>query len=203
MASYLKDSGCTRPFIVLGLFDYLVSTTNKSARNLSSSIVFAGNLSKSGFIGKLNEVTHDSKISFILYGRNDASVRFDDKITYGGLFSPNDVSSIQGSWGLVWDGDSIDRLTGKMGLYQMINSPHKASLYLVAGLPIIVSKQVAISQIVNEEGIGFTVDSLYDIEGRIASMSDKDYQNMLENVRSYASRLMSGSNLMTALRQLS
>ena len=151
MSSLLKESGYFKPCAILGLFDYLTVKTHERSRSLSQTISFAGNLSKSGFIRHLEELTKGSQVRFILYGRNDENHSFGNGIDYGGLFHPDDVSSLEGSWGLVWDGPSIEELTGEAGLYQRINSPHKASLYLVAGLPLIVSAQAAIAKIVVED----------------------------------------------------
>ena len=202
MESLLKDSGCVRPCIVLGLFDYLVRVNCDLPRRLSHTVSFAGNLSKKGFLGHLEEVTRNSKVRFLLYGRNDDSLVFGDGIEYDGLFLPDDVSSLKGSWGLVWDGPSIDDLSGKAGIYQMINSPHKASLYLVAGLPLIVSSQAAIARIVIEENLGIAIDSLLDIEKRISSITEASYAKMLACVTAYAEKLKSGHNLLTALDHL-
>lgn len=202
MATLLKDAGCTKPCVVLGLFDYLVTKENQIPRTLSHTIAFAGNLSKIGFIGNLETVTRGNQTRFVLYGRNDSHRTFGDGITPGGLFLPDDVSSIKGSWGLVWDGPSIDKLTGEAGSYQKINSPHKASLYLVAGLPLIVSSEAAIAEIVTREHLGITVDSLLDVEKRISQMTEEDYARLIVNVKTYGEKLKSGHNLLRSLAQI-
>ena len=202
MAALLKDSGCTASSIVLGMFDYLVNTGNHMQRRLTYDIVFAGNLSKSLFLSQLGPITSNSPVQFILYGRNGQTMNFGSGIEYGGSFSPDNVSSLKGSWGLVWDGDSIDDLTGEAGDYQKINSPHKASLYLVAGLPIIVSAKAAIASIVENERIGITVNSLHEMAGRISRMTDDDYQAMLNNVHGYGSKLAFGRSILSALDQI-
>lgn len=203
MAALLKDSGCTVPTIILGLFDYLVGTANSLPRHLSYEIVFAGNLSKSPFLNQLTGITGKSPVRFRLYGRKDREMTGETGLEYGGLFSPDDVSSLDGSWGLVWDGDSIDRLAGSAGEYQKLNSPHKASLYLVAGLPLIVSSEAAIAKIVEEEKLGITVKSLSDVPDCISQMTEEDYQSMLGNVRRFATRLTSGQSILSALKTLS
>ena len=202
MASLLADSGCAAPTIVLGLFDYLVKSPNRLTRHLSYEVVFAGNLSKSVFLNQLTEVTNNSPIRFRLYGRHNRELNGVSGIEYGGLFSPDDVSTLDGSWGLVWDGDSIYDLTGEAGDYQKINSPHKASLYLVAGLPLIVSAQAAIAPIVEANNIGFTVNSLQEITDIITKMTENDYQTILVNVKHFASGLTSGQSILSALDQL-
>ena len=202
MASLLADSGCTAPTIVLGLFDYLVKRPNCLVHHLSYETVFAGNLSKSVFLCQLTEITNNSPMLFRLYGRNNLELNGVSGIEYGGLFSPDDVSTLNGSWGLVWDGDSIYDLTGRAGEYQKINSPHKASLYLVAGLPLIVNTQAAIATIVEEEHIGITVKSLSELPDRIQSMTEEDYQFILGNVRRFASKLTSGKSILNALEKV-
>ena len=186
MSSLLKESGYFKPCAILGLFDYLTVKTHERSRSLSQTISFAGNLSKSGFIRHLEELTKGSQVRFILYGRNDENHSFGNGIDYGGLFHPDDVSSLEGSWGLVWDGPSIEELTGEAGLYQ----------------PLIVSAQAAIAKIVVEDKLGITIDSLSDIEKRISSLSEEDYAELLHHVTAYAERLKSGSNLLNALNQL-
>ena len=204
MEAWLKYAGCHKPCVKLGLFDYLVGKSNESPRSLSYTITYAGILSnsKSGFIYQLKDITRDSQIRFLLYGRNDSKDSFGEGIEYSGLFSPDDVSSLQGSWGLVWDGSSIDDLEGQTGVYQKINSPHKASLYLVAGLPLIVSSQAATAKIVVDNKLGITVNSLADLEKRISSVTEEDYADMIAHVNAYAKRLKTGQNLLTVLDQI-
>ena len=50
--------------------------------------------------------------------------------TYKGKFSPENISFIEGNWGLVWDGDQLETCHGKLGEYLRINSSHKISLYI-------------------------------------------------------------------------
>ena len=203
MEAKLKEAGCIRPTVILGLFDYLIDKANEQKRNLTYETVFAGNLSKSLFINQLSKITSDSPMRFRLYGRKNQELDGESGIDYGGLFSPDDVSSLDGSWGLVWDGDSIDDLAGDAGLYQQVNSPHKASLYLTAGLPLIVSSKAAIANIVEDNQIGFTVNSLQDMAGHITHMTEGDYQAMLDRVKKYASGLTSGQSILAALEKVS
>ena len=58
--------------------------------------------------------------------------------SFGGPFDPdNPVFEPPVGWGLVWDGAKLD--SGDTGLdYERFNQPHKISLYLACGLPLIV-----------------------------------------------------------------
>ena len=204
MESWLREAGCVKPCVRLGLFDYLVSKSNEIERSLSYTVTYAGILSssKSGFVYHLKDLTCKGHLRFLLYGRKDQNDSFGDGIEYCGLFSPDDVSSLQGSWGLVWDGSSIDDLDGQTGIYQRINSPHKASLYVVAGLPLIVNSKAAIADVVVEHNLGITIDSLAELEERISAISSEDYAEMLSCVNAYAERLMTGQNLLTVLNHI-
>lgn len=59
-----------------------------------------------------------------------------------GSFKPEESPEhLQG----VWDGDSVDTCAGNTGAYLRYNNPHKTSLYLACGMPVIVWKEAAIA----------------------------------------------------------
>ena len=120
-------------------------------------------------------------------------------LTYKCKFHPDNVSVLEGSWGLVWDGDSVDGCTGAMGEYLRYNASHKLSLYIVAELPVIVWKESAVAKYVEERGIGICVGSLREIRGRIDGMSDEEYGQMIVNIRKEAAELKRGAHLRAAL----
>jgi len=199
MRDLLIKSGCNVKFSILGLFDYYVREQNRINRNLSKEICFAGNLRSFKFIEELPTICHSGLI-FNLYGSStDCST---DNVRYCGSFKPDDVSSIQGSWGLVWEGDSIDSLHGTDGEYQKYISPHKASLYIVAGLPMIVSSKSAIADYVQKNGIGICINSLNNLDSIIDGINEETYQNMLNNIQQLSEILKNGLNIKRAIHDL-
>ncbi|NRO11242.1 Beta-1,6-galactofuranosyltransferase WbbI [Lactobacillus helveticus] len=48
------------------------------------------------------------------------------------------------------------------GNYLRYNDPHKLSLYLASGIPVIIWKKAAEAKFVEENKVGITVDSLED-----------------------------------------
>lgn len=196
MESYLRKSGCTTRCVILGLFDYLAEKTGIQIHNKSYDVAFAGNLKKE-FLDHLSEL--DRRIVFRIYGEPRNPAIETDNVIYSGSFSPEDLSSISAGWGLVWDGYSVESNTGRAGFYQTINSPHKASMYIAAGLPIIVSSDAAIASIVKSNGLGVLVDSLHDLYDVLSGVTEDEYQNILKNVKAYSSRLMRGQNLLDAI----
>lgn len=179
---------------ILTTFDYL--TNDKFChRTYSNSVVYAGNLKKSTF---LQNIPKDCfSINFNCYGLPSGIIP--EYLTYKGSFLPDNVSTIEGAWGLVWDGDSIDTCSGSYGEYLKINSPHKTSLYIVAGLPIIIWKKAALASYIVENNLGITIESLKDIPNAIAKISDDVYQNMLKDIEKESNILRSGGHLIKIL----
>ena len=100
------------------------------------------------------------------------------------------IGAAEGDFGLVWDGDSVDSCCGNWGEYLMINTPHKVSLYIRCGLPIIIWRKAAMARFVEENGIGICVGSLRDIAGIYTRLTQAEYERMCENVQR-VSRMMS------------
>ena len=125
---------------------------------------------------------------------HDGSLDFSNNsnIEYAGVFKPEETGCISGGWGLVWDGDSIDSCTGDLGEYLRYNTSHKTSLYLSAGIPVIVWEQSSLAGWVKEQNIGITVKSLHDISSAISGLSNADYAHIINNVRAIAVRLRRG-----------
>ena len=198
MAAFLKDNGYTGQIINLDLFDYLHDLDKPVQEPKGDgSIAFAGNLEKSTFTKELRKINNTR---FLLYGNkgnNDYSS--DNNIVYkGSLPSEEIVYRLEGDYGLVWDGDSIDTCSGKHGEYLRYNNPHKLSLYIAAGKPIITWSQAAIADFVKKEKIGITVDSLMDLNNIVLSQS---YEYMRENVLRLKADIAKGKYLQCALKK--
>lgn len=100
---------------------------------------------------------------FYLYGPN-YGLEESDNITYGGVLSPEQVPEVlTKGFGLIWDGNTIETCKGGTGEYLRYNNPHKLSLYLSSGLPVIIWKDAAEAKFVCENGVGYTIDSLREI----------------------------------------
>ena len=57
------------------------------------------------------------------------------------------------NFGLVWDGTSLDGCNGRYGEYLKFNNPHKTSLYLSCGIPVIIWKEAALADFVEEHKV--------------------------------------------------
>lgn len=183
--------------ITLEVFDYLTDNTTQNVREDNDHVVIAGNLDsgKAPYLKDLNKVID---INFGLYGPNYNQEG--SNIIYYGSFPPEQLPSIlKGKYGLVWDGDTIETCDGATGRYLRYNSPHKISLYTVSRIPIIIWDESAMADFVLENGIGITVHSLFELSGKISSVSDDEYNKMKKNIDLVAADLINGQHLKTAL----
>ena len=203
MKRMLAERGIREEKLVsLGLFDYLLpdeAPFDQSAFRRDRNIIVAGNLAreKSGYLYELPE-----NIGWNLYGVGYNGEEHPN-INYKGSFVPEELpKQLEGSFGLIWDGPSAETCTGIYGDYLRINNPHKFSLYLAAGLPVITWKEAALAKFVEENGIGITVASLNEIRETVSRLTGEQYNKMKENCRRIGLRVRQGCYLREALSKL-
>lgn len=190
--------------VQLQFFDFL-TTPAQQQRVKDRNIVFAGNLEKSPFVYKLGELTrYCPTLSFSIYGPGlSGADQLPENVAHKGVYPPYElVQLVKGSFGLVWDGPDIESCTGNYGSYLALNSPHKLSLYIMTGIPLLVPEMSASAALVKQYGIGCTIHSLLDLEKVIDSISEQQYHLMVENMRPLARQLSQGYFLTKALDQL-
>lgn len=195
MSSWLRASGITGDIEPLEIFDYLNQNEMVNAEK-KLDLVFAGNLQKSSFLEKWNI---NEKIN--LYGVNPSDI-YSKNIFYKGVKTPDELPKyLSGSFGLVWDGSSMETNNGIYGEYTRYNNPHKVSLYLSSGLPVIVWKQAAISTLIIENNLGIVIDSLYELETKLLKIDTEDYNNMVSNAIMVGKKLRKGAFTMNAIEK--
>jgi hypothetical protein len=185
-------------------FDFLTTPVN-AVRHISFDIVFAGNLEKSSFLKELHLLSANSPLlRFHLYGTGLANdVLRQKNITYHGVGKPYDLpAKLTGSFGLLWDGDSIDKPGGSLGHYMQFISHHKLSLYIISKLPVIVPVTAASAPLIEKYGIGFAVNSLFEIEEKIKAITEKEYRQMQANMQPLAERISKGECLGNATDEI-
>ncbi len=200
MAKMLADRGFDSDRLVnLDIFDYLIPDYKEIKE--SEGIVIAGNLmeSKAGYVYQINKINN---VTFNLFGANYNAQKTFNNINYFGAFLPDElIKNLTGKYGLVWDGDSIETCSGGKGEYLKINNPHKLSLYLAVGLPVIIWDEAAEADFVLRENVGFTVRSLYELPGKMSDISDNNYEIMKKNAETVGARLRNGEYLTRALKK--
>jgi len=208
MEEVLRANGLRVATDCLTLFDYLVSpeirrtiAAKRAAltlhQGLRNRIVFAGNLAKSTFLLRLPELP---TLNFNLYGTGYALTPDIEHISWAGTFDADELpAQLHGDFGLIWDGPDLEVCTGNLGEYLRYNNPHKASLYLLAGLPIIAPKGSAIAEFITGNKIGLTLDTLLDLPATIKALSEDEYQQMLKNLSGISDQLAQGGFLETLI----
>lgn len=202
MKSVLVDKGIAKDKIVsLGIFDYLIPNfQEKIGLSKNQPIIVAGNLAqeKAGYLYSL-----PAEPAYNLYGVGFDESRALANETYFGSFVPDELpAALEGGFGLVWDGDSVETCSGVFGEYLRYNNSHKASLYLATGFPLVVWKKSALSSFVLEKGCGIAVESLHDLKETIDNLSDADYQDLVDNAKRVGQEIREGHYLKTALKHL-
>ena len=185
----------------LEIFDYLIPNfAEKPNLQKDQPIIVAGNLNpaKSGYLYNLPE-----QPAYNLYGVGYDESRALKNTTYFGSFMPDDLpAALQGSFGLVWDGDSSETCQGSYGNYLRFNNSHKASLYLASGFPVVVWKESALAHFILEKSCGIAVASLHDLEAALENLTEKEYADLSENARRIGKDLREGYYLRSALKKL-
>ncbi len=188
--------------ITLGLFDYLydanIGMDTEGRIGKDKPVIIAGALRpyKAGYVYKL-----PGSQDFALYGvgyTGDTSGNAD----YRGAFEPEELPfALSGSFGLVWDGNSTETCEGVFGEYLRINNPHKVSLYLASGIPVIIWEEAALAAFIEKEKCGFSVKRLEDISYQISHISDEEYEEMCRNAKRVGENLRTGMYLKKAVSE--
>jgi len=191
MTKLLKGHGLTRPVVDLQVYDYLQSQAFPTRSSDFRAISFAGNLTKSTFLCKL-KVPADYLLH--LYGNEPSDDILKNKqIKYHGSFSPEELINVMPTgFGLVWDGPDQQQLSGTMGKYLGFNNPHKVSLYLSAGLPILISDSTAISDFVIANKAGIVVNNLDELGVVLAQVTAPEFLTLQKNAQKIGEKLREG-----------
>ncbi|WP_062055166.1 hypothetical protein [Aquimarina longa] len=211
MKNWFLEQGVKIPIVVLGIFDYILNDGLPDQNNAVTGekpheIVYAGGFGegKNSYIYDL-DVLDKKDFTMNLYGIgfNDDKLKTNKEesiLSYKGAF-PSDIVAyhIKGSFGLVWDGISTKECSGQYGQYLRYNNPHKTSLYILCGLPVIVWDKAAISTFIKDNNIGFTISNLDDLSDKLKNLSTEEYQKMKKNVNQVRTKIISGGYLNDAI----
>lgn len=190
--------------ITLEIFDYIIDKAEKKTelyrnQKFEYSCIIAGNLDKkkSAYVYSLPK-----NVTFELYGPNYTG-KAEENIHYHGSFPPAKLPyELQGSFGLVWDGISADTCAGVYGEYLKVNNPHKTSLYLASGIPVIIWKEAAMADYVEREKVGITISSMRELEDVFANLTEDKYVDMLQHAKLISKRLTTGYYTMEAVKKV-
>ena len=167
-------------------------------------IVYAGALAmrKNAFMLQMGDIANYYQLH--VYGNADGlpGLQPSPSVVIKGFMPAEEfIAKVEGDYGLVWDGDSLDACTGNFGEYLRYNSPHKLSFYIRAGLPVVVWREAALASIVEKEGIGLCIDSIRQLGERLAAITPEQHATMLRNVSRVSQKMSEGGFLRNALQE--
>lgn len=203
MKKYLMEHGFAADKIIcLEIFDYLFEGDARP-HELSMRVAIAGNLDHQKCSYIYDMAAHNPDIRVNLYGGNFDNKHTQENLTYYGSYSPEEIPGvIDAAFGIVWDGESSDSCVGNTGEYLKYNNPHKTSLYMVAGLPVIVWDQAAIADFVVKNEVGIAIRSLNELTSTLQGITECEYEKMRSNAMQVGVRLKSGDYLKKAFLEL-
>lgn len=202
MQAFFVEKGVPEEKIeVLEIFDYL-TPHKETPIEFSRAITIAGNLDfwKSPYI---KEIVNIHGLTVDLFGPNfNVDTVNNLTVNYHGSYPPSEIPNhLNKGFGLVWDGQSIDTCSGEFGQYLKFNSPHKLSLYIASGLPVVIWESAASAKLVEKYQIGLTIKSLEDLPMILNQIDEETYFKYVYRVKVLSEQLKNGYFLKKAIKQ--
>ncbi|WFR75724.1 hypothetical protein P9166_12485 [Lactococcus lactis] len=147
------------------------------------------------------DTTYRAATPLYIYDRQvENKVLESGSITWLGR-QPSDeiVSRLDGGFGVVVTENLIEKSNMNFVYYNQFNNPTKLSMYLAAGLPVIVSSKTYHASLVEKYGIGLVVDDLNEIDKIFSTMTAQSYQQLVNNVRTWQEAVSEGFFIKRAL----
>lgn len=200
MAKKLQEDGVNVPMIPMYMWDYEYYGVRKEKKFIKKLYYVSGR--------DIIDIDYHGSTPLYFYNK-----RVEEKVLNCGSVKwmgrkPSDeiVSVMDGGFGLVVSDNIKEQSHMNFSYYNQFNNPTKLSMYLAAGLPIIVSNKTYHAKLVKKYGIGLVVDDLNDIDNILSSITDKDYQKMIEKVipwqRAVSDRFFITRSLMSMIRAI-
>lgn len=216
MSEWLVSNGILVPIYNLEIFDYLCSDRYdnreplNNAINIKKEIVYATGIlgsEKSSFLHNIEHILSENCV-MNLYGGIANSLQKQivnsNNIIYKGSIPPHLVTNeISGHFGLIWDSTQIDTCAGRYSEYTKYNTPHKLSMYIACGIPVIAWKKSAISEFIIDNNIGICIDSLNEIKDIISNINEKDYIIMKRNIEIISKKIKDGYYIRNIMNSIS
>lgn len=185
MANVLHENGVVSQMVNLNMFDYHINTVLADRDSVEKQVIVAGSLNKALY---LKDWQYDLPI--VAYGIQP-EFSFSPLVDYRGSLSPDEiVQKLPSGFGLSWDTNTSSYENSED--YSKYNNPHKASLYLSSGLPIVVKKGTAIASIVTTYNLGLVIDSLDNLEDALQNITHDELLDLMVQVNHFRKLLMSG-----------
>ncbi|MDT2887975.1 sugar transferase [Lactococcus lactis] len=170
----LRERGLKPPVKIQEIWDHLLYIEGLGHPEFQEKIKFAGNITRFPFV---KEWENDVKLEVFSNGVIGKKEFVDMK---GWKHDDQLLRELnEGGFGLVWS-ENIENQYERE--YSKMNASFKFSTYLSAGIPIIVNKDLAKQNFVEEHNIGFVADSIYEVADYVKNISRIEYDILCSNV---------------------
>ena len=211
MKQWFLDQNVKIPIKVLEIFDYIANDrptqNDEHIKEDVFDLVYAGGFGyeKNGYLFELDNLNHQAfKLKLYGVGYNDNMLKAPKQnsiVSYEGSFPSYEIAyKMKAHFGLVWDGVSTETCSGQYGEYLKFNNPHKTSLYLLAGIPVLIWDKAALAPFIVNNGYGIAVSNLSDLDTILSKISSKDYIKIKQNVKHIQYKLKEGYFITQALK---
>lgn len=207
MKDWLLVNGIKAKLQVLEVFDYLSEKKPSPNRSVTCRqtyrVMFAGVLASchNDFLYKMANATRS--YGLVLYGGGFEPERLHAEVDYKGFIASDDlIATAEGDFGIVWYGPTLEGGEGPLGEYLQYNAPHKMSLYLRCGLPIIIWEKAGLASFVKKNDIGICVSSLEELESVFSRIDTEYYMQMKRNALEIGEKLSQGFFFNKALQSV-
>ncbi|MDT2459145.1 hypothetical protein [Enterococcus avium] len=183
----LKSFGVTTAMVSKELFDYRIPDEQGSTEPaLTKSLVFAGNVQKSVFLK-----AWDYQTNIQIFGAK-GEFKLGGNVEYMGVYAQYDLLRRipKNCFGIAWDNDLPQG--GKYREYTRYNAPHKISLYLALGMPVIVWQNAAISELILHYKLGYVIESLDEVDSLMERITKEELMHLKQRVNKFSYLLREG-----------
>lgn len=188
MANLLYSEGLkVQKVIVQRMWDCQVSIDTSVIPRFCKMINFAGDTN--GFKFSFVQEWKYDKVKLAVTAR-EGDWEHNENIEFIGWFENQDVLANtlrrRGGFGLLWTENDYYRE------YMKLNACSKLSLYLAAGLPVIVHSSIAEVDTICQKNLGLVVDSLDEAVKIVDNMTEEQYDQMRQNVEKFGELIREG-----------
>lgn len=199
MSDFLKaNSNLKQEMIPIGLFDYASNIAVNDAK-FERSVTYAGNVNK---LAVLPDWKLKTKLEIYGYLNNNFGVSdLPDTVEYKGAKDPDDlIRAIDHGFLLVWGDDETFKDDIEKWLfplmarrYNTIIAPHKFSLAMASGIPVVVASDSNVADLVKQYNLGIVIDSLDDLDSEMEKITSEKYQEFKKNALALGEEVRRGS----------
>lgn len=201
MIQLLHNHNVNTEFVDWEVCDYLINKKEEAIEiEKPFSLCYVGYIKRSEFLRTYSE-KFTNKIN--LYGKIESDFLLTPQLRYKGVYNPKNYEvQLDGAFGLVWEGNSLDACQGNFGNYMLINNPNRLSLYLANNIPVITWKKAGLANFIDSNGDEFTVDSLTEIDEILCKMTIDEYEIILDKTIVVGKKMREGYYGMQALKKV-